>query len=164
MFIELVIVIRIEKCALIPVQMAYLDNTQPILFLSEIMELYKPSYQRNLMELRRGNVIGFIKFFMQCVIDQCVAYIYKIEQVKRIFKEDMDIIDSIKGNSVYKLMPIIKKQIVFTKKELTEGSDVSVNTVSHIVDQLLDLGIIQMDKTVTKRGYRYQRIYEVKYL
>lgn len=147
--------------ALIPVQMAYLDNTQPILFLSEIMELYKPSYQRNLMELRRGNVIGFIKFFMQCVIDQCVAYIYKIEQVKRIFKEDMDIIDSIKGNSVYKLMPIIKKQIVFTKKELTEESDVSVNTVSHIVDQLLDLGIIQMDKTVTKRGYRYQRIYEV---
>ena len=73
----------------------------------------------------------------------------------------MDIIDSIKGNSVYKLMPIIKKQIVFTKKELTEESDVSVNTVSHIVDQLLDLGIIQMDKTVTKRGYRYQRIYEV---
>lgn len=146
--------------ALIPVQMAYLDDSQPILFLSEIMELYKPSYQRSLMELRKGNVIGFIKFFMQCVIDQCEAYIYKIERVKRIFKEDMNTIEKIKGNSVYKLMPIIKKQIVFTKKELTDESDVSASTVSNIVDQLLELGIIQRDDTITKRGYRYQRIYE----
>ena len=70
--------------ALIPVQMAMLDEEKPILYLSEILELYKPSYQRNLMESRRGNIAGFIKFFLHCVIDQCSSYIYKIGRVKEI--------------------------------------------------------------------------------
>ena len=147
--------------ALIPVQMAVLDESQPILFMSEILELYKPSYQRNLMELRKGNVTGFLKFFLQCVIDQCASYIYKIEQIKKIYKEDMQTITAIKGNSIYKIMPIIMKQIVFTKKELQDASGVSVNVVSNIVKQLVELQILVPDDTVLKKGYRYQRIYKV---
>ena len=103
--------------ALIPVQMSLLDNSTPILYMSEILELYKPSYQRNLMECRRGNVAGYIKFFLQCIIDQCNAYIYKLEKIKEIYKEDMETIKQINGNSVYRIMPVIMKQIVFTKKD-----------------------------------------------
>lgn len=147
--------------ALIPVQMALLDNDKPILYLSEILELYKPSYQRNLMESRRGNIAGFIKFFMQCVIDQCNSYIYKIEKVKEIYREDMKKIEAIKGNSIYRIMPVIMQQIVFTKKEIQEESGVSVNVVSNLINQLIALGIVVPDSTVAKKGYRYQRIYEV---
>ena len=111
--------------SLIPVQMAMLDQSTPILYMSEILELYKPSYQRNLMECRRGNVSGYIKFFLQCIIDQCNAYIYKLDRIKEIYKEDMKTIEAIKGNSVYKIMPVIMKQIVFTKKEIQELSGVS---------------------------------------
>lgn len=50
--------------ALIPVQMALFDNNHPILYMSEILELYKPSYQRFLMECRRGNIPGYLKFFL----------------------------------------------------------------------------------------------------
>jgi len=146
---------------LIPVQMALLDDEEPILYLSEILELYKPSYQRSLMESRRGNVAGFIKFFLQCVIDQCNSYIYKIEKVKEIYREDMKKIEAIKGNSVYRIMPVIMQQIVFTKKEIQEESGVSVNAVSNIINQLVALGIVVPDSTVAKKGYRYQRIYEV---
>jgi len=147
--------------ALIPVQMAVLDETMPILFMSEIIELYKPSYQRNLMELRRGNVTGYIKFFLQCVIDQCSSYIYKINKVKKIYKEDMETIKAIKGNSVYRIMPAISRQIVFTKKEIVDASGVSVNVVSKIIDQLVELGVLVKDSSVMKKGYRYQRIYDV---
>ncbi len=147
--------------ALIPIQMAMLDNEKPILYMSEILELYKPSYQRYLMESRRGNLPGFIKFFLQCVIDQCSSYIYKIGRIKEIYREDMIKIESIKGNSVYKIMPILMRQIVFTKKEIVEESGVSVNSVSKIFGELVDLGIIIPDETVIKKGYRYQRIYEV---
>lgn len=147
--------------ALIPVQMAMLDEEKPILYLSEILELYKPSYQRNLMESRRGNIAGFIKFFLQCVIDQCNSYIYKIEKVKEIYREDMKKIETIKGNSVYRIMPVIMQQIVFTKKEIQDESGVSVNVVSNVINQLVELGIIVPDDTVAKKGYRYQRIYEV---
>lgn len=147
--------------ALIPVQMSILDNSTPILYMSEILELYKPSYQRNLMECRRGNVAGYIKFFLQCVIDQCNAYIYKLERIKKIYKEDMETIKQIKGNSVYRIMPVIMKQIVFTKKEVQELSGVSVNVVSNIVNQLVELKVIVPDSTMVKKGYRYQKIYEV---
>ncbi len=147
--------------ALIPVQLAYLDNAQPVLFLSEIIELYKPAYQRSLMELRHGNVVGFIKFFLQCVIDQCSGNLYKIEMLKKIFSEDMQKIEAINGNSVYKIMPNIKRQVVFTKKEISDLSEVSLNTTSIIINQLEELGIIEKDTSVLKRGYRYKRIYEI---
>lgn len=147
--------------ALIPVQMAMLDGNTPILYMSEILELYKPSYQRNLMECRRGNVAGYIKFFLQCIVDQCNAYIFKLGRIKEIYKEDMKTIEAIKGNSVYKIMPLIMKQIVFTKKEIQELSGVSTNVVSKIINQLVELNVIVPDATVMKRGFRYQRIYEV---
>ena len=58
-------------------------------------------------------------------------------------------------------MPIIMKQIVFTKKELQDASGVTVNVVSNIVKQLVELQILVPDDTVLKKGYRYQRIYKV---
>ena len=70
-------------------------------------------------------------------------------------------IEAIKGNSVYRIMPIIMKQIVFTKKEVQQESGVSVNVVSNIINQLVALKIIIPDTTIIKKGYRYQRIYEV---
>lgn len=147
--------------ALIPVQMSMLDGSTPILFMSEILELYKPSYQRNLMECRRGNITGYIKFFLQCVIDQCSAYIYKLNKIKEIYKKDMKTIEVIKGNSIYKIMPVIMKQIVFTKKELQELSGVSLNVTSNILKKLVELGIVVQDSSVIKRGFRYKEIYDV---
>ena len=71
--------------ALIPIQLALLTESEPILFLSEIIEIYKPSYHRFLNESRKGNMIGFIKFFLQCVIEQCNNYISKIIRIKNIY-------------------------------------------------------------------------------
>lgn len=147
--------------ALIPVQLSLLDEEKPYLYMSEILELYKISYQNALMDSRRGNVAGFLKFFMQCIIDQCYSYIIKIEKIKKIYNEDMKKIEMIKGNSIYKIMPIIMRQIVFTKKEIQEESGVSVNVVSKIINQLVDLDILRVDSTVVKKGYRYHRIYDV---
>lgn len=38
---------------------------------------------------------------------------------------------------------------------------VSVNVVSKIINQLVDLKVIVPDSTMVKKGYRYQKIYEV---
>ena len=51
--------------ALIPIQLSLLTHEEPILFLSEVIELYKPSYHKYLNESRNGNMLGFIKFFLQ---------------------------------------------------------------------------------------------------
>ena len=88
----------------------------PILFLSEIIELYKPSHHKFLNESRKGNMIGFIKFFLQCIIEQCSNYIAKINRIKQIYIKDMKKLENLKSNAVYRIMPAIMRQIVFAKK------------------------------------------------
>lgn len=36
-----------------------------------------------------------------------------------------------------------------------------MNVCSKIMNQLVDLGVIVRDTSVVKKGYRYQRIYEI---
>lgn len=147
--------------ALIPIQLAMLTESEPILFLSEILELYKPSYHKFLNESRKGNILGFIKFFLQCIIEQCNSYILKINRIKQIYKNDMLKIKQLKRNSVYRIMPVIMKQIVFTKKEIEDESGVSRNVVSQVIDKLVELDILEVDTTYTKKCYKYSEIYNV---
>ncbi len=147
--------------ALIPIQLANLTQEEPILFLSEVIELYKPSYHKFLNESRNGNMLGFIKFFLQCVIEQCNNYIAKINRIKKIYNNDLEKVKSLNSNAVFRIMPAILHQIVFTKKEIEEESGVSRNTVSNLIDQLVDLQILVPDSTYAKLAYKYSEIYNV---
>ena len=147
--------------ALIPIQLALLTGEEPILFLSEVIELYKPSYHKFLNESRKGNMLGFIKFFLQCIIEQCNINIAKINRIQKIYEEDMQLIEKLSSNAIYRIMPAIIHQIVFTKKEIEEESGVSRNTVSTLIDKLEELGILVKDSTHAKLGYRYNKIYNV---
>ena len=147
--------------ALISIQLAKLTEEEPILFLSEVLELYKPSYHKFLNESRKGNIVGFIKFFLQCIIEQCNNYISKINMIKKIYKKDMEKIKSLNSNAVYRIMPAMMHQIVFTKKEIEDETGVSRNTISTLIEQLISLGIIVNDSTHAKLGYRYKEIYDV---
>ncbi len=147
--------------ALIPIQLALFTNEEPILFLSEVIELYKPSYHKYLNESRNGNMLGFIKFFLQCIIEQCNNYIAKINRIQKLYEKDMALIETLKSNAIYRIMPAIMHQIVFTKKEIEDESGVSRNTVSTLIDKLEEMGIIVSDSTYAKLGYRYNEIYNV---
>ena len=147
--------------ALIPIQLAKLTNDDPILFLSEVIELYKPSYHMYLNESRKGNMLGFIKFFLQCVIEQCNNYIAKINRIKQINIQDMEKIKSLRSNVIYRIMPEVMKQIVFTKKEIADESGVSRNRVSVLIDKLVEIGILVPDTYHSKLGYKYKAIYDV---
>ena len=147
--------------SLIPIQLSLLTDEEPILFLSEVIELYKPSYHKFLNESRNGNMLGFIKFFLQCIIEQCNNNIAKINRIQKIYENDMHLIETLNSNAVYRIMPAIIHQIVFTKKEIEEESGVSRNTVSTLIDKLEELGILVKDSTYAKLGYRYNEIYNV---
>jgi predicted transcriptional regulator len=73
----------------------------------------------------------------------------------------MEKISSFRGETIYKIMPAIMKMVVFTKKEVQNETGVSVNVVSSNINRLVDMGIIQPDSSVLKKGYRYSRIYDV---
>ena len=147
--------------ALIPIQMAYLSDDRPMLYLSEIIEVNKLGYQRALMNTRRGNLESFISFFMQCTIDQCSNYIRKLEIIKNIYKEDTEKIKSIKGGSIHTVFPIMMNKVVFTKKYIEEQTGLAPSTIARIISQLLDLGILVDISKGRKKEYRYDRIYKV---
>ena len=147
--------------ALIPIQLAYLTDDEPILFLSEVIELYKPSYHKFLNESRNGNMLGFIKFFLQCVIEQCNSYIAKMNRIKSIYKKDIQRVKALGSNAIYRIMPAILHQIVFTKKEIEYESGVSRNTVSNLIDQLVEMKILVLDSNYAKLAYKYSEIYNV---
>ncbi len=146
---------------LIPIQLSILSEDEPILFLSEVIELYKPSYHKFLNESRKGNMVGFIKFFLQCIIEQCNNNIAKISRIDQIYTRDMERISVLKSNAVYRIMPAIMHQIVFTKKEIEEESGVSRNTVSVLIDKLVELNILVVDSNFAKLSYRYNEVYNV---
>ena len=147
--------------ALIPIQLSCLTGDEPILFLSEIIELYKPSYQKFLNESRRGNILGFIKFFLQCIIDQCNNCLAKLKRITTIYTEDMEKIKKMPSTAIYRIMPAILHQIVFTKKEIEEESGVSRNTVSTLIETLIKEGILVRDTEHIKTVYKYKRVYDV---
>ena len=107
--------------ALMTLQLAKLKEDEPILFLSEVIELFKANYYNALNECRNGNVNGFIKFFLQCVVDQCTRNIGRIEKINKVYTEDEETIkNEINGSLVLKMHPLMMKKIVFTAQEMSK--------------------------------------------
>ena len=61
-------------------------------------------------------MLGFIKFILQCIIERCSNYIAKMNRINRIYNMDMKKVESLGSNAVFRIMPAILYQIVFTKK------------------------------------------------
>ena len=106
-------------------------------------------------------MLGFIKFILQCIIEQCSNYIAKTNRINRIYNMNMKKVESLGSNAVFRIMPAILHQIVFTKKEIEEESGVSRNTVSSLIDKLVELNILVPDFSYAKLAYKYNEIYNV---
>lgn len=149
--------------ALMTLQLARLKDDAPILFLSEIIELFKANYYNSLNECRNGNVDGFIRFFLQCVVDQCTRNIGRIEKINRVYDEDEKTIkDAISGSLVLKMHPLMMKKIVFTASEMAEELEAHVNSINNILKRLVELNIVMKEKKegTNRITYRYIRIYD----
>jgi len=149
--------------ALMTLQLAKLKNDEPILFLSEIIELFKANYYNALNECRNGNVDGFVRFFLQCVIDQCTRNIGRIEKINRVYDEDEETIkENINGSIVLKMHPLMMKKIVFTAQEMADELNVHFNSINNILNKMIELNIVVKGKKegTNRITYRYIRIYD----
>lgn len=149
--------------ALMTLQLAKLKSDEPILFLSEVIELYKANYYNTLMECRKGNLEGFIKFFLQCVIDQCTRNIGRIERINKVYDEDEQAIkENINGSIVLHMHPLMMKKIVFTASEMAEELNVHINSILSVLNKLTELNIVVKEKKegTNRITYRYIRVYE----
>lgn len=149
--------------ALMTLQLAKLKGDEPILFISEIIELFKANYYNALNECRNGNVDGFIRFFLQCVVDQCTRNIGRIEKINRVYNEDEETIkNEVKGSLVLKMHPLMMKKIVFTAKEMAYELGAHINSINNVLNQLVKLNIVVKEKKegTNRVTFRYIRIYD----
>ena len=149
--------------ALMTLQLAKLKDDEPILFLSEIIELFKANYYNALNDCRNGNVDGFIRFFLQCVVDQCTRNIGRIEKINRVYNEDeITIKNKVNESLILKMHPLMMKKIVFTAQEMANELKAHINSINNILNRLVELNIVVKEKKTgtNKITYRYIRIYE----
>ena len=149
--------------ALMTLQLAKLKDDEPILFMSEIIELFKANYYNALTECRTGNVDGFIRFLLQCVIDQCTRNIGRIEKINRVYDEDEETIkENINGSIVLRMHPLMIKKIVFTAQEMADELNVHFNSINGILNKMVELNIVKKEKKegTNRITYRYIRVYD----
>ncbi len=147
--------------ALIPIELALLKGDGLLLFLSEVFEIYKPSYQNALMDYRNGRVLEYLKFFINCIVEQCNSFIYKLDTIISYYEKDYNLILEQGNNTLLKMMPSLVKNIVFTKSDIQKDLDEHINTISRNLKTLIDLGILTSEKRGRNVVYRYEKIYNI---
>ena len=75
---------------LIPIQLSMYKKEPPILYLSESIESLKNTYFTLLSTINDNDSNQFIKFFLECVIDQCNRNIKKIKKLSKIYINDLE--------------------------------------------------------------------------
>lgn len=146
--------------ALIPLQLAVISDDEPILFISEVIEEYKSSYERGLNNSRIGNYSSYIEFFLQCVIDQCYSYSRRIEMINELKIVDLELMFSIiKNENAIKIYNLLLQKVVISSDEVTEYLDISIQTSRVYINNLIKIGILK--KVSNEHRYVYSKLYNI---
>ncbi len=149
---------------LIPIEISYYKNEPPLLFMSESLYNLKNTYFTLLSESDSEQNDKFIKFFLQCVIEQCNLNIKKIKVLNKIYNDDLEKFkNEIGGTTIYKIYPIIVKKIVFTVNDIVVESKLHINSVNKVLNKLVSSGyLIKEKKKGTNRvTYCYKNMYDI---
>ena len=149
---------------LIPIETSYYKNEPPLLFISESLYNLKNTYFTLLSNSDVEQNEKFIKFFLQCVIEQCNLNIKKIKLLNKIYNADIQKFKTeIGGSTIYKIYPIIVKKIVFTVKDIVKESKLHINSVNKVLNKLVASGyLIKEKKKETNRvTYCYKNMHDV---
>lgn len=149
---------------LIPIQYSFYKKEPPLLFISEAIDRLKNTY----FTLLSGEVIedinAFIKFILQCINEQCILNIKKIKKLNKIYKKDFEEFkNTIGGSTIYKVLPIMFKKVVFTTNDIVSECNLHINSVNKVLNKLVEQGyLIKEKKKGTNRvTFCYKSVFDV---
>ncbi|NLC47796.1 MAG: Fic family protein [Tenericutes bacterium] len=149
---------------MIPIQLSFYKKEPPILFLSESIEELKNTYFTLLSTTNELDYNKFIKFILQCIINQCNLNIKKIKKLNKIYESDLELFKKeIGGTTIYKVYPAIIKNIVFTTNDIVTECKLHINSVNKVLNKLVDSGfLIKEKKKGTNRvTFCYKSMYDI---
>ncbi len=128
------------------IQSSYYKKEPPILFISESIENLKNTYF-TLLSNEDDSVIKFIKFMLECIIDQCNRNIKRIKKLNKIYKTDLEEFKKVIGGStIYKVYPFITKKICFTTNDVVTECKLHINSVNKVLNKLVEHGYLTKEK------------------
>lgn len=131
---------------IIPIQYSYYKNEPPILFISESIDNLRNTYF-TMLSTEEDNIVHFIKFMLQCIIDQCNLNIKKIKKLNKIYKHDLEEFKTeIGGTTIYKIYPEILRKVVFTTADIVNDCNIHINSVNKVLNKLVSKGYLIKEK------------------
>ena len=149
---------------MIPVQVSFYKNEPPILFISESIDALKNTYFTLLSGEIEEDVEKFVKFFLQCIINQCTINIKRIKKINKVYKNDLEEFKiEIGGTTIYKIYPEMMKKIVFTTSDIVNDCGIHINSVNKVINKLVDKGFLikQKKKDTNRVTFCYKNAYDV---
>lgn len=131
---------------LLSMQSSFYRKEPPILFLSESIDNLKNTYF-TLLSNEEVNIDAFIKFILECIIDQCNINIKRIKKLNKIYKTDLEKFKTaIGGTTIYKVYPFITKKICFTTNDVVSECKLHINSVNKVLNKLVECGYLVKEK------------------
>ena len=149
---------------MIPLQFALYKKEPPILFISESIYNLKNTYFTLLSGEVNEDINAFLKFFLQCVIEQSNTNIKRIRKLNKIYKRDIeDFKKLIGGTTIYKVYPAILKRVCFTTNDIVTDCNLHINSVNKVLNKLVESNfLIKEKKKGTNRvSFCYKAVYDV---
>ena len=118
---------------------------KPCLYISDYIERNKDIYYDMLTRVRtRNDMIGWIKFFLEAVIETSKTAKEKFRNVVEFTMEmDKTIIElPIKTENAKKVIDLLYDEPVLTRNKMSEITGIKLTTINGIVNALLDKRII----------------------
>lgn len=145
---------------LIPLHYSIITNTKPSLFVSEVIEQFKMNYSKSLMDFRIDKLETFVKFFLQCVIDQSTSYISRINKINEVIIKNKKIIsDNFTTQSSILIHNLFVEKIILSTTIIEKSLNLNIQTIRTVINDLVELKILK--KINGKREYIYSEIADI---
>ncbi len=140
--------------------------TYDTLYVSYYLKRNRTEYYDRLMEVRlKGNYEQWIKFFLEAIEKSSEEAIKTIQDLQRIQKKNLDLIQLNLGRSkatVLKIYGYIEKHPIIEIKQTSKSLNLSFNTVSKGVEELKKLNILnQLNKNSRNRLFIYTEYLDI---
>ena len=94
-----------------------------------------------------NDVIHFVKFMLQCIVEQCNLNVKKIKRLNKLYKRDLEEFKTeIGGSTIYKVYPEILRRIVFTTADIVNDCNLHINSVNKVLNKLVEKGYLIKEK------------------
>ena len=125
---------------------SYYKNEPPILFISESIDNLRNTYF-TMLSNEEDDILHFVKFILQCIIEQCTLNIKKIKKLNKLYKHDLEEFKTeIGGSTIYKVYPEILRRIVFTTADMVNDCNLHINSVNKVLNKLVEKGYLIKEK------------------